>query len=73
VVEPKHDDRANDGYEHTVEIGAGEPGRADGCEEVSAHHGADDPKDKVKQQALTSASNEVAGHEPGHQSQKNPA
>ncbi len=32
---------------------AGEPGRADGCEEVSADHGADDPEDEVKQQALT--------------------
>ena len=53
VVEPKHDDRANDGCEHTVEIGAGEPGRADSCEEVSADHGADDPENEVKQQALT--------------------
>jgi hypothetical protein len=52
VVEPKHDDRANDGYEHTVEIEAGEPGRDDGCEEVPADHGADDPEGRGQAASL---------------------
>ena len=53
MIGPKHDDGANDGNQHAVEVEAGDPRRAYGCEQEAADHRADDPEHQVKQQSLT--------------------
>ena len=61
MIGPKHDDGANDGDQHTVEIEAGDAGRTDGCEQEPADHGANDDKHDVEQQSLTRAREDVTG------------
>jgi hypothetical protein len=52
MVDDQHDNRANHGNKHAVEVEAGDPSGAELREQKAADNGADDAKDDVEDQAL---------------------
>ena len=48
MVDDQHDNRANHGNKHAVEIEAGDPGGTKPCEQKAAHNGTDNTKDDVE-------------------------
>src|SRR5581483_5016933 len=72
VVEPQQHGGSHDRDEHTVEIEAGDAGRAERGEEIAAHHGADDSEYDIHQQPLAGAAHDLARDEARNQTQHNP-
>ena len=52
MIAPDHDDRSDNGNEHTVKIEARNACRAEGRKQISPNHCAHDPENNVEEQAL---------------------
>ena len=73
VVNPQHDDSADDRHKHTVEVETGDPGSANQAEEDPSNDGTDDPKDNIEDQALAALVHYLGRDEAGNQSQNDPS
>ena len=72
VVDPQHDDRADNGDDHAVEIEAGNSDPAQGVENEAPDNGPDNAEHAIEKKALTRLVDDFAGNEARDQPQDNP-
>ena len=73
VVDDQHDDGADHGHEHAVEIEAGDPRATKSGEEPTTDDCADDPKYDVQHQTLAGFVDHFAGNETCDEAQDEPS
>ena len=72
MVDDQHDNRANHGNKHAVEVETGNPSGAELREQKAAYNGTDNAKDDVEDQTFAGLIHDLAGDEPGDQTQHQP-
>src|SRR5262245_21964258 len=72
VIDPQHQDGADDRDQHAPDIESGDAARAEHVEEITADHGADNAEHDIHQDALTGANIDLARDEARDQAQHNP-
>src|SRR5258706_2669978 len=73
MVDPQHDDGADHGDEHAVEIEAGHANRAEGMEDEAADQRADDPEQDVDEEAGAAPVDDLARDPARDQAEYQPA
>src|SRR5690349_6626031 len=68
VIEQQHDDSADHGHEHAVDVEARHAGVAQPREQPAAHHCADYPENDVEEHAFAGLVDDLAADESGDQS-----